>query len=281
MSDILEEVSFKAILPRKPLEAKPASSVVKTLIESHSTRLTAPAPIHETLGIPLTIANWQPWLNSLYHSIITALYSGYPVPDNVIPDETFVTFCMVLIQEKCLLVASHMMNDRPAFRPTYLNKTLIPDCLRIVLDKIGACMIYDGGLQIFPQPDPTINQAYLDEQFQHHFQQASVMFNRLMNNAAIKLCCNASFASINPQGSPFWALAVFSSETGAIADGEERSVTVKGLFSEASPEDVVIAAIIQNRYVGIICDDNANNMSFTYADFHGIHGMREYFNTHP
>lgn len=98
-----------------------------------------------------------------------------------------------------------------------------------------------------------------------------------MNNATLKAVCTSGYFSLDPHGSSF---NVLNAETNEVADGDTPSVVCKALFTEASPEDVLIAAIVQNQSTGIIIDAGTP-MLFNYGKFDGIHGMREWYNTYP
>lgn len=254
---------------------------VMSLIERHSTRLTAPAPRHDTYPVPIRVADYQPWLISLYQSITNALYSGYPLPLDIITENNFTIVGMILIAEKLLLIDAHTTNARQAFRPRYLNRLYMPLSLVHVLNGLGLHMVKNSAYQIYPQPDDTVNLAYYNAAWIENFDGAlATEFSKLINNAAIKQCCFAGYAGTSPFGDASWCLSAFDPANNALAAGNSNVIVVRSIFAEAKEQDVIIAALVQNGFNGNLIDANVE-MTFEWKTYAGIPGMREYFNTHP
>lgn len=271
----------------KDKAAKPALTIAKvtpavtSLIERHSTRLTAPAPRHDTHPVVIRVANYQPWLISLYESITNGLYSGYPIPLNIIQIHDFVRGSMILIAEKMMLVHAYATNARIAFRPRFLNRMYVPTSLALVLNGIGLHMVKNSAYQIYPELDATVTQAYYDQYFINAVEgNLTTEYNKLTNNAAIKNCATCTYAGLSPMGNASWCLSVFNAADNAIANGDVESVAVRSIFTEATEDDVIIAAIVQNRFPGSLADANIE-MTYEWNTYNGVSGMREYFNTHP
>lgn len=254
---------------------------VMSLIERHATRLTAPAPRHDTHPVVIRVADYQPWLISLYQSITNALYSGYPLPLDLITENEFAIIGMILIAEKLLLVHAYITNTRQAFRPRFLNRLYMPQALVYVLNGIGLHMVKNSAYQIYPLPDDTVTQAYYNAAWidvvEGHM---ATQFSKLTNNAAIKQCCTAGYAGISPIGDASWCLSVFDPANNAVAGGASVNVVVRSIFTEAREQDVIIAALVQNGFNGHLIDADVS-MTFEWKTYAGIPGMREYFNTHP
>lgn len=252
---------------------------VTSLIERHSIRLTAPAPRQDTHPVALPTADYIPWAASLYESIVNAIYSGYPVPVDVIQQNAFVSAVLILIFEKTLLVHAYVANTREAFRPRYLNRTLMPTSLVYVLNGLGLHMIKNGAYQIYPEPDPTVTPAYYDATYAVGIDQTFIDFNKLINNATIKGCCTSAYAGTETQGNASWCLKAINANTEAIANGNIQAVTIQSIFTEATCDDVLIATIVQNQFPGLTVDANVE-MTYQWKTTNGMFGLREYFNTH-
>lgn len=239
-------------------------------------RFSTPNPIAETVFVNINTYPYIPYFKSLWEALVGAIYpNSHYHPTGVISKSHFVNLCRVFLKERLEIVEARCTSIIPDAYSHPPNTMELPVSFATVLDGIGMCTTYQGGVRIVPRyvAEPKDEGGPLTDVTVAHV----TNFEKLVIAAKLRGYIRTAWLSDEPTGSTWWLLSARKSASiMAVADGYTDNVIITAAIEEWSTRDALIAALVQNSFEGIPPTDNrtfwrSNNLL-------GVIGLRRSFN---
>jgi hypothetical protein len=227
------------------------SSRILTLAAS---RIRAPIVDYASTAVVVNTIDYVPWFNSLYVSILNALYpSGNFYAPGVIAQDDFVLVCRGILYARVHDVFNIATGRRFTARLTVSKQYNVPKALSDIVNGVGIFTAYYG-MTMYPQPEvqPQDSTAQFTALMTQHRMDRFNQFVKAASDA--KLINLGRIASI-ADGTAWWLLSA-RTLNGAVSQGNANVITLRSVFTNWTPNDGLTAAIVQNQYNGFFARFN-------------------------
>lgn len=249
----------------------------KAVVLSDEGKLVFPAAITNLAAIrtPLFVivqsADMNPFFCAIRNSLLSELYpAGDFEPADTITEENFQIVCRFLVKARCDNVYGKLAGERRNGRIPVPTEYVLPKCLADMINGIGLISVRDDAFLVCPEPEgqPSEANSALDVTCTFAIRQS---FFKLVNMAAKRGIIRTAHLSLVAQGTAWWMLSPRTT-TRANATGASDTVIVHGFFSEFTPSDVMLAAIVQRNFNGT--NDLDPTLNWTADLIRGVFGIR-------
>lgn len=310
LTDLVEPADKKSRAFREPEQRQPPKPVRPTILaevdNSIISRLIAArtighAPIAPRIDFLVEYANLVPFFNQMYDDLVFLIFPNVP-PPNLITQHQFTAVCNWLVCMKIQHVRRTVLNIQPRHGVVeYRPNMPVPTALARVLSGLGTATKLKDSLEVFPYVEEyrafTVEEA--NELAQHPLSHVSAAIIAAANNdenEAVKLIDNETllrftrFVSLmHRRGANFvstlghevvaqhpWYIHGVLEQRNVIAN-ESPTVIVVTFDIAPSPDEILIAAIIQRGFNGII--ENGPGLLVETDPITNVLGARTTFNT--
>jgi hypothetical protein len=244
------------------------------ILKQAASKIRAPIPFRQDFPIAINLTHYEPWFNSLYVSIFNKLYpSGGMFHPGIITQANFVVICKVILYSRVGDVYAAITGRRPDQRVTISKRFIIPKALADIVNGIGLFIAYHG-IRVYPVP-PTFQNDDASRPMNVWTMQRLEPFDYFIKLAVDEHVIRPGTLANTPEGTGWWILSARLTDNN-IAQGNANVVNVKGIFANWTPSDGMMAAIVQNRFTGLIAD--FEQYTTTTTAIRGIPALRNRFN---
>jgi len=241
-----------------------------------------PTPTTPVQHIPINLVSFVPFFVALYEFMLSQLYPDHTVPiNNIIPVADFIVVCQYALTARLHHVHSSFTASRPTDRVSLVKSFKLPAALAAVINSIGAVVIQAGAVVCIPfAPTPTSADRYITRRATPA---VIYRFNTFVTSCHAKGVLRTSPLSYATEGTTWWLLRVspshnprlYASEVTPVPEDARAAdldidyqqfgrplnaldfddvIYVRASFSEFTPADSLLAALVQHRFHGNIAN---------------------------
>lgn len=202
------------------------------------------ARIYSATPLTLNIDGFTPFFDAMYNYFCKMLAANPVGFNRRITNVDFVRVCRFLLKGRLDNILREYGRQNPDNRIIITDTFLMPKCLAEVLNGLGGVLVNSKALTIYPIMAAEIVQMdrRIHRMVTHEMQEEYITFVYQLEAAGITKATPMTHVK---DGTRWWATTV-RDNANAIANGNNQVVRVFTQVTEATPSDMLIAAIVQH-----------------------------------